>query len=44
MITRVRVVLRRTVVGYSGSVMFRELHVTESEEFSSVDVYKTSFV
>ena len=43
-ITRVRVVLRRTVVGYSGSVMFRELHVTESEEFSSVDVYKTSFV
>ena len=39
-----RVVLRKTVVGYSGLVMFRELHVAESEEFSSVDVYKTSFV
>ena len=44
MIVRVRVVLRRTVVGYSGLVMFQAIHVAESEEFSSVDFHKISSV
>ena len=44
MIVRVRVVLRRTVVGDSGSVMFQGIHVAESEKFSSVDFHKISSV
>ena len=40
----VLIVLRRTVVGDSGSVMFQGIHVAESEEFSSVDFHKISSV
>ena len=38
------IVLRRTVVGDSGSVMFQGIHVAESEHSSSVDFHKISSV
>ena len=38
------IVLRRTVVGDSGSLMFQGIHVAESVEFSSVDFHKISSV
>ena len=44
MIVQVRVVLRRTDVGDSSSVMFQGIHVAESEQFSSVDFHKISSV